>query len=163
MTTSARQAVLDCEAALEDLREATGLRWRTRWVAAVALLKIVEDVLWKIDAQRSPELRAAIRAEYERLAEDQPPIFGEFIRGERRRALHFYEFRAGQSVTVRPGGLWFNLGTGESGSTASGPTTYEHVMRGGPFAGQDPRDVVQQAIEWWRAYLDRVAARVAKP
>ena len=40
--------------------------------------------------------------------------------------------------------------------------SYEHIMRGGPFAGQDPRDVVQQAIEWWRAYLDRVDARVGE-
>jgi hypothetical protein len=29
-------------------------------------------------------------------------------------------------------------------------------MRNGPFAGQDPRDVVKQAITWWRQYLGEI-------
>jgi hypothetical protein len=164
MTTKARQALLDCEAALQDLRSgATGLLWRTRWVAAVSLLRAVGDVLNKVDGERGPELRAAIDAEHAQLkaTEPEPQIFWGFIRKERNNVLKAYQFNAGQGVTVRPGAIIFNTTTGEDLSVPSGPTTYEHVMRGGPFAGQDPRDVVQQAIEWWRAYLDRVDARIA--
>jgi hypothetical protein len=165
VTTKARQAVLDCEAALEDLRSgARGLLWRTRWVAAVSLLRAVGDVLYKVDGERGSELRAAIDAEHAQLkaTAPEPQIFWGFIREERNNVLKAYQFSAGQSVTVRPGGISFNLTTGEEDLLfgPSGPTTYDHVMRGGPFAGQDPRDVVEHAIEWWGAYLDRVDARV---
>jgi hypothetical protein len=157
--------LLDCEAALEDLRSgATGLQWRTRWAAAVALLRAVGHVLLYVDGERSDELRSAVAAEHALLvaSKPEPQIFWGFIREERNNVLKAYQFNAGQSVTVRPGGISFNLTTGEEDLSfgPSGPTTYEHVMRGGPFAGHDPRDVVEQAIEWWRAYLDRVDARV---
>jgi hypothetical protein len=55
-----------------------------------------------------------------------------------------------------------NLTTGESSSLPGGATTYEHVMRDGSFAGQDPRDVVQQAIAWWHEYLDQIDRRAAE-
>jgi hypothetical protein len=159
MTTAARAVLLDCEAALDDLRTgATGLLWRTRWVAAVALLRTVGHVLDKVDGERNPELRAAITSAYAELKQTrpEPKIFWEFIEEERNNVLKIYQFGVQQNVTVRPGAPWTNLGTGESGSIGGGPTTYEHLVRGGPFAGQDPRDVVGQAIEWWREYLDDI-------
>jgi hypothetical protein len=33
---------------------------------------------------------------------------------------------------------------------------YSHVMADGPFAGQDPRDLVERGIEWWSKYLARI-------
>lgn len=164
MTTNARAVLQDCEAALGDLRSgATGLLWRTRWVAAVALLRTVGHVLDKVDGRRSPQLRTAVGAAYEELnrTRPEPRIFWQFIEEERNNLLKVYEFGVQQNVTLRPATPWFNLGTGEGGSAGGGPTTYEHLVRGGQFAGQDPREVVQQAIDWWKEYLADVDRRAA--
>lgn len=34
--------------------------------------------------------------------------------------------------------------------------TYSYHMNSGLFAGQDPRDLVQQAIGWWGEQLDKI-------
>ena len=165
MTTNAHEVLRDCEAALQDLRSGvTGLHWRTRWVGAVALLRTVGHVLHKVDGARSLELRAAVDAAYVELeaTRPEPRIYWEFIEQERNNLLKLYEFGVQQNVTVRPGGVWWNPATGESGADPSGPTTYEHLVRDGHFVGQDPRDVVQLAIEWWQSYLGKVEERVIK-
>jgi hypothetical protein len=36
------------------------------------------------------------------------------------------------------------------------PPTYNYKMNSGPFAGQDPRDLVKDAIEWWEKQLDDI-------
>jgi len=162
MTVHARAVLRDCEAALEDLRAgATGLLWRTRWVAAVALLRTVGHVLDKVDGESSPKLKAAVSSAYGALktTRPEPLIYWEFIEKERNNLLKLYEFGVQQNVTVRPGAVWYNLTTGESGSTGGGPTTYEHLVRDGPYAGQDPRDVIAKAIAWWRDYLDAIDRR----
>jgi hypothetical protein len=158
MTTTANEVLRDCEAALEDLRSGVGLHWRTRWVSVVTLLRIVGHVLKKVDGARSPEMRAAVDAAYDQLktTKPEPRIYWEFIEQGRNRLLKEYEFGVQQNVTVRLGGVWWNLATGQSGADPPGPTTYEHLVVGGSFIGQDPRDVVQLAIEWWRSYLDKI-------
>jgi hypothetical protein len=158
MTTTAHEVLRDCEAALQDLRSGVGLHWRTRWVSAVTLLRIVGHVLHKVDSTRSPELRDAIDAAYAQLkaTRPEPKIYWEFIEEGRNTLLKLYEFGVQQNVTVRPGSAWLKKATGESGAYPSGPTTYEHLVRGGSFVGQDPRDVVQLAIDWWRSYLDYI-------
>jgi hypothetical protein len=157
MTANARAVLSDCEAALGDLRSgATGLLWRTRWVSVVTLLRAVGHVLDKVDGRRDPKLKAVIASAYADLKSTQPEpsIYWQFIEQERNNVIKAYEFGVQQNVTVRPGALWHDTRTGEWGSTESGPTTYEHLVRDGPFAGQDPRDVVEQAIRWWHEYLD---------
>lgn len=165
MTQRAREVLHDCEAALDDLMTGpTGLQWRTRWAAAVALLRTVGHVLDKVDAEENPAVRAVVTAEWERLknTKPEPVIYWEFIERERNNILKIYRFGARQNVTLRPGSIVLDRATGESVGLPGGPTTYEHVMAGGPFASQDPRDVVQFAITWWRQYLDEVDRRVAE-
>jgi hypothetical protein len=162
MTTRARDVLRDCEAALADLRSGpTGYLWRTRWNAAISRLRTVGYALKNGDGERSAALRAAVDAAWAEVVatKPEPIILWEFIDAERHKVEHESEFGAHQHVTARPGSLSINGATGESGSDPAGPTTYEHVMGEGPFAGQDPRDVVQQAIEWWRQYLDDLDRR----
>jgi hypothetical protein len=147
----------DCEAALADLRAGpTGLQWRTRWAAAVALLRSVGHVLDKVDGAASPERRKAFDEAWEALQNGKPrgvpEIFWRFIEDERNNLLKAYRTSARQNVTVSVGPV---------GSNRPSRAAYEHVMASGPFAGQDPRDVVEQAIAWWRAYLDAVDQRAA--
>lgn len=162
MTRQARLVLRDCEAALDDLRVgASGLRWTTRWVAAVALLRAVGHVLDKVDAQTAGPIGDAVRYEYAALkaTKPDPAIFWEFIERERNNILKVYQFAAKQNVTLRPATVCVDRKTGEARSDASGSTEYQHVMSSGPFAGRDPRDLVGEAIGWWRQYLDRVDMR----
>lgn len=163
MTATARLVLLDCEAALEDLRAGpTGLQWRTRWAAAVALLRSVGHVLRNVDSEASRPMGQAINEAFAELkaAAPEPRIFWGFIEEERNSILKEYRSSARQHVTVRPGTTGINLTTGEEFEVApSRPTLYEHVMGEGAFAGRDPRDLVREAINWWREYLDSVDRR----
>jgi hypothetical protein len=87
-------------------------------------------------------LREAVDAAYAQLKATRPEhrIYWEFIEEERNNLLKVYEFGVQQNVTVRPGGVWWNPATGESGADRPGSTTYEHLVRGGSSVGQDPRD-----------------------
>jgi len=38
------------------------------------------------------------------------------------------------------------------------PPNYTYEMNSGPFAGQDPRDLVRDAIDWWEKQLDGIEA-----
>ena len=57
---------------------------------------------------------------------------------------------------MRPGAAIVDVQTGEQWESSSGPTTYEHIMRDGPFAREHPADVVERAIAWWHGYLDEI-------
>jgi hypothetical protein len=86
-------------------------------------------------------------------------IFREFIDSGRDAILKEYDFRVGQGVTVRPGTGTYDLRTGQRGTAApSGPTTYHYAIHGGPSDGQDPRNVVQAAIQWWEQELAAIEA-----
>jgi hypothetical protein len=165
MTAASRQVLLDCNGALEDLRAGpTGLQWRTRWAAAVALLRAVGHVLQIVDAKSSPAMKKAVGEAYSSLQDTKPEprIYWSFIREERNNILKEYRFTARQNVTVRPGTTGINLNTGEEWEVAPAlPTLYDHVMGAGPFAGRDPRDLVAEAIEWWGEYLDRIDHRAS--
>ena len=41
------------------------------------------------------------------------------------------------------------------------PPTYNYKMNSGPFAGQDPRDLVRDAIKWWEEQLDDIEQKAA--
>src|SRR5664279_1132277 len=62
-----------------------------------------------------------------------------------RAASKQYQLRAGQNVTVH------------MDPTPHSEITY--TMNDGPFEGQDPRNLVDQAIIWISAYLDEVDRR----
>lgn len=161
LTQYARLALQDCRAALEELRaNPTGLVWRTRWAAAVALLRSVGHVLEKVDGARDPAMAKAVRAKFADLKakRPEPEIFWEFIEPERNNLLKEYRTAAKQNVTVRPGTAHLNPRTGEQHSTPGLPALYEHVMSDGHFQGRDPRDLVQEAIDWWEGYLNEVDA-----
>lgn len=167
MSQQARFVLQDCKVALEDLRaaEATGVQWRIRWIAVVALLRAVGHVLDKVDGAQSPQLRAAINKEFERLkaSKPEPRIFWDFIEAERNNILKVYQFGARQSVTVRLGMLHVNFKTGEQWSDSSGPTIYTYEMATEPFVGQKPHQVVEQAIAWWEHYLDEIEKHAKQP
>lgn len=60
--------------------------------------------------------------------------------------LKQYQLRAGQNVTVYMG-------------RPSPRSEITYTMNDGPFKGQDPRELIDQAITWGSDYLDEVDRR----
>jgi len=149
MKLHARAVLDDCRDALADLHDKLqGGEWRRRWAAAVGLLRTVGYVLYKVDAKSSPQLRAAVDAQWAALkkSEPEPAILWGFIEDERNRIVKEYASRAGQGVTILIGGP---------------EAIYSYRMNEGPFAGRDPRDLVREAIEWWDTCIKEIESEVA--
>jgi hypothetical protein len=149
-------------AVLEDCRKALDLtenardeqEFRVHWVALVALLRAVGHVLHKVDAASAPALGRAVAARWEewQRSREEHLIFWEFIEDERNSVLKTYElgFEPGDvPVVVR----------GAKGAEVF--TLDECIFKplvGGPFAGEDGRDIARDAILWWEHQLMEVSS-----
>lgn len=141
---AARAVLRDCHRSARELVDATTpTTWRLRWVTTVVLLRTVGHVLDKVDGTRSPQLRAAIDREWERVKARRAEhlIFHAFIEEERNSIAKEYEIgaRLVQPVEadVKPA---FN-----------GP-----VFLGDRIVPQ--RTVIKEAINWWERLLTEVEA-----
>jgi hypothetical protein len=164
MTAAARIVLADCEEALAEIADGVqGGAWRRRWITTVVLLRVVGHVLDKVDSMRSAAHKRAIADGWTSLqrSKPEPAIFWGFIDEERNSILKEYRLSAGQGVTVRPGGVSVNLRTGEQHASEGLPPIYHYVINDGQFKGRDQRDVLREAIEWWRSYLDAIDRQVA--
>jgi hypothetical protein len=124
-----------------------GDRWVILWAASLALLRAVGHALEKVDAASDARLREAVEEAWERWGthQDENRIFWEFIDDVRNSILKEFELKAGQGVIVRPGG----------GHTV----TYPVYLEG--FSEMDQIELLDTALDWWRARLDEVEARAA--
>ncbi len=143
VTATARLVLEDCRLARSELVEGLeGPQWRIRVFTVMALLRASMHALDKVDAVTEPMKSANASIWSERKSD---PIFKDFIDEDRNLLLKQYQLRAGQNVTVY------------MGPSPRGEITY--TMNDGPFAGQDPRELVDQAITWISEYLDEVDRR----
>jgi hypothetical protein len=160
MTARARLVLEDCRLALHLLEDETDLRrWRLHWVAAIALIRAVGHVLHKVDG-KSPAVRTASRAAYARWAGDAPEheIFREFIERERNTILKEYNFNLhpGEEVEVA---IPVTLQRISDGAIVQAATIFPldnniyRPLMDGFREGDDARDVLSKAIEWWEAEL----------
>lgn len=143
---AARFVLQDCEAALHELRQnPKGQLWRLRWILAVTLLRTVREALTNIDA-KSPEVRpepqTLVGGFFGRMKATKPlpAIYWEIICEEPNNLLHYYETVAWQRTP--------------------GPAPVYEIIAGS-FVGRDPRDVLQEAIDWWQNELDELELRAA--
>ena len=65
-------------------------------------------------------------------------------------------------MTFRPGTAWSNPDTGQTGGSASGPTSFNAFMKSGPIQGADPLQLCRDAIAFWRCYREEIDPRVAE-
>lgn len=160
MTYAAREVLDDCRLALTMLEEETDLaRWRVHWAAAVALLRGVGHVLDKVDGQ-DPLTKRLAGGAFKRWKGPAPEheIFREFIEPERNNILKEYRFRHHPLDEVDMAAI-FTLQdplTGETMQTGDVFQLGDNIYR--PFQegwreGDDARDVLADAIEWWEAEL----------
>lgn len=163
MTNSARLVLADCEKAAAEIdSDIQGSSWRRWWITSVVLLRTVGHVLKKVDSTRSAAHKLAIDEAWRSLrrSKPEPAIFWGFIEDERNNILKEYKLSAGQGVIVRPGGVTVNRVTGEQHASEGLPTIYHYVINDGCFKGRDPRCVLREAIEWWRAHLDAIDSNI---
>lgn len=164
MTYQARQVLDDCRVALALLEEEDDLqRWRVHWAAAVVLVRAVGHVLDKVDCADNPSLREASAAAFARWKSDDPAhgIFRDFIERERNNLLK--EYRSGvhplDSVDFLLQYTAVPAGGGEPTQLAEVAAIGENIYRpllDGPWEGNDARDVLQMAIDWWEQELDAI-------
>jgi hypothetical protein len=160
----ARAVLEDCRIALLELRaDPRGVQWRLRWCAVLALLRTVGHVLSKVDASSTsiaPEFRDEAARWWKELnrTKPEPLIFWEFIEKDRNALLKEYQFSAEQGIILRGDLNTVPLGALPLGASVAEPT---YLMKDGPFAGRDQRDVVQEAIDWWDDQLEEIAVRAA--
>jgi hypothetical protein len=151
MTVAARKVLRDLQMARELLEmEEHPERFRVLWVAAVALCRAVGHVLQKIDSKSSPQFKAAISRTYSSWKSEPEAhhIFFEFIEDERNSVLKEYEFgfmSGPATLVVLPDGF----------STTLADNLF-CPLSNGRFAGEDCRDVLELAVNWWNVQLDQV-------
>ncbi len=167
MTIQARTALNDCKLALELLEEEKDFaRWRVLWVSAITLCRLVGHVLEKVDAQDSAE-KKLVNDAYKEWKGDTPQheIFREFIEKHRNTLLKEYEFNQHpmEAVPVAVEFLAQNPETGETWVNRQVANLDENIYRpllGGYREGDDARDVLGEAINWWEDQLDTLENKI---
>lgn len=156
MSQAARAVLHDCRLAHEWLEdESDADRFRLMCVAAMALLRAVGHVLKNVDASRDEVLQSILSKRYEewKQGRDANGIFRFFIEAERNGILKQYllpyqEGAIPAAVVTRTEHISFNdIGFG---------LNLLRPLTDGPYAGEDIRDVIRQAIAWWQTRLDEL-------
>lgn len=164
MTYAARSVLEDCYVALRMLEEETDLqRWRVHWAAAAALTRAVGHVLDKVDGARDPRIKKAAAHAFRRWKGNDPQheIFREFIELQRNNILKEYRFEDHPLEEVDVAVIYTlrNSITGETKETAEvipiGDNIYRPILAG-YSEGNDARDVLSEALEWWAIELDKI-------
>lgn len=156
MTVNARKVLRDLQTAHKLLElEQSVEGFRVLWVAAIALCRAVGHVLQKIDSDTSPQLKVAISQIYASWKADPEMhhIFFEFIEDEHNSVLKEYEFgfmSGAVDLVMLP-----------DGSPANLSDNLFCPLSSGRFAGEDCRDVLELAHQWWNAQLTQIDRLVA--
>ena len=159
MIYQARKVLADCRLALDKLEHETdGDLWRIYWVASLVLVRAVGHVLHKVDGKQDERLGEVLR---ERFAEWKDPgfkehiIFREFIERDRNMLLKEYEHNVYEDSSIpilvtTPEGAY---------SDALDENLYKPISTG-PFEGEDARDILTDAIQWWEKELDCIEDKI---
>lgn len=166
MTRNAREVLTDCRLALEMLQDETESdRWRVHWAGAVALLRAVGHVLLNVDQPADRAIAETGRAAHRRWKSDDPAhlIYRDFIEDERNSILKEYRSKVHPlgMVDVAVQLTLQNPETGEIKYVDQVMPLDENLFRPmteGYGAGEDARDVYQEAIDWWERELSAIEA-----
>jgi hypothetical protein len=154
-TKEAREVLSRCEYFAKTLREdPTGVAWEAQFSAALALLRGVGHAL---DKSKTEQWWKHLKSK-----KNTNSIFWDFIDNERNLILKEAQLRAGQSAFVYLQGVQVTaLAAGQlpappPATPQQRKTDYSYHMNDGVFAGRDPRDLIDEAITWWKGELSKI-------
>jgi hypothetical protein len=149
MALTAEAVLKDCEFALTCLESEDDRRkFKLFWMAALAGLRSVGHVLKNVDGAHEPKLERAAASAFGRWKADREKhqIFWEFIEDERNALLK----EARRGVLAIP----YDLLAGKEGHSVD--FQIYAPMVDGPYGGEDCRDVLKLAINWWKRELKEI-------
>jgi len=147
----ARQVLDDCRKAHSLLEhEDDPQTFRILFVSALTLCRAVGHVLDKVDTKEDPRLKESVQRWWSELNSDKTKnaIFHNFIDQQRNSILKEYHFTHddhAQAIIVLPSMESFSLGE----------LLFCPIIDG-KYAGEDCRDILYEAIQWWAEQLDRL-------
>jgi hypothetical protein len=150
----ARDVLEDCEQALGMLQvEDSFDKFRVIWVAAIAQVRAVGHVLHKVDGERNPKLKRIIEETYSKWKKNKEDnaIFWDFIENERNSVLKQYEF----GFLFGPIGV---ITPAEQEPMELDEGLFCPILEG-RYQGKDCRDVLADAIKWWKNELSAIEVR----
>lgn len=155
----ARVVLNDCRIVLDRLEAAEDEQsFRIYWVALVALLRAVGHILEKVDAVKNPGLKTVVDVKWADWKANRTAnrIFWDFVEAERNSVLKTYE------ANYHPGDVEIVVASNSEAELFVLDEALFKPLLDGPYAGEDARDVAQEALEWWERQLTEVEALVAK-
>jgi hypothetical protein len=161
MALTARKTLADCEIAHGLLKneKKDSPAWRVHWVACLALLRAVGHVLRNIDGKSTDKHAKVIEAAWVewKTNENEHAIFWNFIQAERNNLLKQYAFGVEPEPTLIVADSGAQV-VAEGGDKVVGDDYFRLSLE--CFEGQEGRDVVLEAIDWWKARLDKIGAQL---
>lgn len=153
----ARQVLEDCRYALELAEHAlTDQDFRVHWVALIALLRSVGQVLKGVDGAKDKRIREKVNELWKEWSDnkDENSLFWNFIKHERDLVLKEYSFNT-QSDPVFITIANDNDNDVDLISYQLDEGIFKPLVNG-LYAGKDGRDIAREAIEWWEIQLQAV-------
>jgi len=168
MTWKATEVLEDCRVALNMLEAEQDLqRWRIVWAGAVALIRAVGHVLDKVDGKDRFVKQVAGDFFKRWKCNPEHEIFREFIERERNNVLKEYRSDVhpldGVQVAIRLPIIPLNGGEPKIiGQVFNLDENVYRPLLDGPWEGDDCRDVLKEAIDWWSAQLNAIDVEVKR-
>lgn len=167
MTYAARQVLEDCRLALDMLEEEKDLsRWKVLWAGAVALVRAVGHVLDKVDGANPLIKKISSEAFRKWNSNDiEHLIFREFIEKERNNILKEYKFNHHplDEVDLVLTSTLIDPETGDKKLVGDIFPIADNIYRpllSGFREGDDARDVLSDAINWWDTQLKNIESKI---
>ena len=152
----ATEMIDDAENALRMLEDCENEDdFRVFWIACVTILRSIGHVLGKVD-HRDEYLAASIDIWWKALKADKTEVvFHEFIEKERNFSIKEYKFNYGEYSG------WNLIFEDDDGKAiflpeAGIPEGVYIPMTDGLYEGEDCRDVLKMAIEWWKQQIQKI-------
>lgn len=155
MVLRAEAVLHDCRRAIEKLESERNPEYFRIWlVAAFALIRAVGHVLDKIDGDESEEVRLAVKQVWPKWkkGEGEHRIFKDFIEHERNAILKTYEFNFKPDPSPIP------FTDGKEVFQIENEDLFYVPAGSGPYAGEDVRELLSQACDWWTKQLALIKA-----
>lgn len=156
---AAHEVLTDCETArarLDD--ELDDVSWRLLWVAAVVLLRSVGHVLAKVDAAGDSAVRRAADAAFRSWLSASPErhIFRDFIDEDRNLIIKQYKHRMSSGPVMLAAITPVESDKAEAAGACLADENLFRPMLSGKYEGEDGRDLLDEAIAWWKRELDEI-------